>query len=505
MRIGFYVQVFESLGVEYLSACLKQAGHETFVFFDPKLGNDTFMNNSRLARLLDIEDILVEKMLEADLDLVAFSVMTDTYANSLRIAQKLKNSANIKTVFGGIHVSCVPEKVVRETAVDYLIVGEGEQALVELANALQAGDDPNGIPNLGYCGNGEAVLNPLRPLVENLDTLPFPDSELFWKRAGGYRNSCYNIVASRGCPLSCTFCCNPLMKKMYKGKGKWHRRRSVDNVIEELKLAREMCSFNRVQFWDDDFVDDISWLAEFSKKYAETIRLPFFAWAHPKNIDEEAALLLAKAGCQELSLGVQSVYPSTRKEYLRRFETDEQIRQAFDALRKTNIFISTQNILQLPGQTVEEAHALAEFYFENPVNLAHVQLLRYYPRTEVVEIARKQGLLTCEQIELFEDAKNARLLSVAQADDQPEFLKVRNFVVLMSVLPRFVSKFLLHKKRYRHLPVTRTSHIVIILCGLIKRVFSKKRRFTMVYTVPEYCTHYLYFIWRKLCWKLGKR
>lgn len=504
MRIGFYMEVFEGLGVEYLSACLRQAGHETLLFFDPKLGNDTVVLSKPLAYLLNMEDMIAEQMAEAELDVAAFSVMTDTYGNALRMAQKLKARCDVPTVFGGIHASSVPERVLAQPAVDYAVVGEGEHALLDLVEALESGETEAPISNVGRKSEGRIVIQPPRPLVEDLDTLPFPDTDLFWKRARGYRNSCYNIVASRGCPMACTYCCNPLMKKLYRGKGRWHRRWSVDNVIKEMIEAVGRHDFDRVNFWDDDFVDNAAWLEEFAGKYETAIGLPFFAWAHPRNVNPHAVALLEKAGCQELSLGVQSTNEQTRRTYLQRFENNEELKAAFAAVRDSNIFLSTQNILQLPGQTPEEAHDMVRFYAENPVELAHVQLLRYYPRTEVVRIAKELGMITDADIERFEEAEGPRLLSVAQPDDQPVFLKVRHFIVLMGLLPRFLIRFLLCNRRYMHLPTTRTSHVFILLTGMFQRLFSKKKRFVMSYTIPEYLMHYVRFASMKLAWTLRR-
>ncbi len=504
MRIGFYVQIFESLGVEYLSACLKQAGHETLLFFDPKLGDDSFVLSKRLAHMLSVEDLLVARMASARLDIAAFPVMTDTFATALRVAGKLKEHCNTTTVFGGVHVTSVPERVLAHPEVDYIVVGEGEEAFTELAYALEHGKETARIPNAGSHCNGELLINPPRPLVEELDALPFPDTGLFWRNGSGYKSSCYNIVASRGCPMSCTFCCNPLMRKIYSGKGSWHRRRSVGNVMAELKQAVANYSFDRVNFWDDDLIDDIDWLEEFAPRYAREIGLPFFAWAHPRTTNKRSVALLEQAGCREISLGVQSTNEETRSHFLHRYETNEEILSAFNAVRGSSIFLSTQNILQLPGQSIQEAQEMARFYFEHPVDMAHVQLLRYYPRTEIVEIAKEQNMLNDEDINRFEEARQSRLLSVTQPEDIDAFLKVRNFVVLLGVLPRFLSAFLLRHNRYVHLPLTKTSHVFILLCGGVRRLFTTKRRFVMTYKLREYALHYLHFVSVKLKWKLAK-
>ncbi len=504
LKVGFYVQVFESLGVEYLSAALKEAGHETCIFFDPVLGNDVIYQNRFLASFLSLEDMLLEKMLGADLDLLAFSVTTDDYAGMLHMANHIKEHSEIPIVFGGIHVSCVPERVLVQPAVDYVIVGEGEQALVDLAEALSRGEPVEQIPNVGYCSDEGIHINPPRSLVENLDSLPFPDKALFWEKAEGFKKSIYGMIASRGCLYSCTYCCNSSMRSVYKGKGRWHRRRSVDNVLAELEWARNQYDFERVRFWDDNFVDDEEWLEEFAEKYRACIGLPFFVWTSPSHTTDKVVRLLKKAGCQEISMGVQTCYESTRKKYLHRSDTNEEISKAIATVRDAKIFLSTANILQLPGQTLDEARDLAAFYCENRVDLAYVFLLRYYPRTRIVDIATQEGILSSADVEGLEKAETRWANSVAGPHDDLAFLKIRDFIVLSNMLPRFLIRFLLKNDRYRYLPVSKTTSYLTVTCGIAKRLFTSKRHMALGFRLSEYIFHYLRFIWLKLRWKLGK-
>ena len=112
MRIGFYLRAFKSPAIECLSAVLKRAGHETFLFFDPALGDDLQFQNKMLARLCGTEDLVIDRMASSNLDVAAFSITTDLYRDTLRVAGKFKKLADVPTVFGGVHVSALPERVV---------------------------------------------------------------------------------------------------------------------------------------------------------------------------------------------------------------------------------------------------------------------------------------------------------------------------------------------------------------------------------------------------------
>lgn len=505
MRIGFYVRSAENLGVEYLSAFLKRAGHETLIFFDPCLAEDFIMENRAFAGLLSLEDLLVERMVEADLDLAAFSVTTATYAGAIRVAQAFKKRTGIATVFGGSHVSCTPETVARHPAVDYAVVGEGEETLVELSNAIRQKTSVRSISNLCFEDDRLLIRNPPRPLIQDLDSLPFPDTDLFWRDAEGFKSSAYMAIASRGCPTAtCTYCCNSLMKKIYANKGCWHRRRSVEGLLAELESARSRHSISRIQFWDDSFVDDIDWLTEFSEKYPARIGLPFFVWAHPAHTDREVAALLKRAGCREVGTGIQTVYEDTRRKYLRRYETNRQITDALAAVRETGIYLSTYVILQLPGQTLQEARDIIAFFHENPVDFPYVTFARYFPGTRLVDLALREGMLGSDDVAALERGERADSVCVAQPYDQRAFVKIRQMIGLTSLLPRRVVAFLIRNHRYEYLPGMRTTHYLTVIVGGLKGLLRRKRHIPMLYSLYEYCTHHARFVWIKIKWKLGR-
>ncbi len=508
MRIGFYVQVFESLGVEYLSASLKQAGHETELFYDPALCDDIIAEKQWLSRLLSIEDLLVERMASSGIELAAFTVTTDTFARALRVAAKLKRISGIPTVFGGIHATSAPERVMEHQEIDYAIMGEGEQALVDLADALQERRPAASIENLCFRQNGNLAINPVRHLVEDLDTLPFPDKALFWDCPTALHTNRYTIMTSRGCAFSCTYCCNSYLRPLYRGKGHWLRRRSVDNAITELVAAKSRFSFNRVQFWDDNFVGDAAWLEEFADKYPKAVGIPFFAWVNPKLADKSTVALLEKAGCGEINIGVQTVHETTRRRYLRRRDTNAEIKDILDAARGTNMFVSTDNILQLPGQTLDEALDLARFYADNPVDLPYAFIFRAYPRTRIVKMLQEESGAEYSKA-CMETAMSGRSNSVMHSGDQTDLMKVRTLILLTSLLPRSALLFLLRNARYKYLPMSKTSTLLTVLCGLQRRLFSKKRHMPCGFKLSEYACHWLRFailgvIWRSR-WMMERR
>jgi len=243
MRVAFVFQSFENLGVEALSAALTRAGHETALFFDPKLFDDTFYHNGFLSNLFDVRTKVIRDLVGWEPDVVAFSVLSDLYPWATNMARSIKEVYKAPIIFGGIHPTSVPDIVIQDQNVDYVVQGEGDETIVELVDYIADGASPADLPNVWSKVNGEIKGNPPRPLIRDLDSLPFPDKALYDHTfVKGTR--IYTIMASRGCPHKCTYCNAALLKELYcEEKGSHWRARSVDNVIEELEWAQ---SENRV-------------------------------------------------------------------------------------------------------------------------------------------------------------------------------------------------------------------------------------------------------------------
>lgn len=190
----------------------------------------------------------------------------------------------IPIVFGGIHPTCVPEEVIKNDFVDFVIRGEGEYALLDLVNSLDSGGFNYEIKSVWFKKNGEIIRNPLHPLIQDLDKLPFPDKELFCREDSNFKTG-HLLMTGRGCFYRCTFCMNNFLKSLYPGE-RYVRRRSVDNVILELEIVKNKYSISQIEICDDLFCYDKKWLKEFSKKYSDKINIPFHIFAHPQEIDE---------------------------------------------------------------------------------------------------------------------------------------------------------------------------------------------------------------------------
>jgi len=335
MRVVFVALAYGGLSISYLSAVLKKNEHEVFVLFDPMLFGDGEMQMSLLSKIFSYKKILVEEILNLKPDLVAFSVVTDHYKYLSEIAKLIKNKKDIPILFGGIHPTSVPELVIENPFVDIVCVGEGEDAIAELANSFDGSKFDTDIKNLWFKKEGKVIKNDVRPLIKNLDNLPFPDHDQFYSIFFGFRYG-YGIIASRGCPFNCTYCNNNVYRNVY-GANYSLRRRSVDNVIHELKLAKKKYNPKFIRFHDEVFTSDKGWLKEFSYKYKRYIGLPLFCFVHPHTIDEGGVRLLKSAGCYEVQMGVQTFSDELNRDVLGRNTSIKKIAEVIRLFKKYEI------------------------------------------------------------------------------------------------------------------------------------------------------------------------
>lgn len=362
----------ENLGVMYLSSYLKRSGHRTECFIEL------------------LERDLIRAVREYAPDVIGFTVMSGTHRWCIETARRLKCQDNL-IVFGGPHPTFFPE-VIREPAVDAVCIGEGEQPMLELADSFPDLEKMAGIRNLHVKVGDVVVKNELRDLVADLDDLPFPDRELFYKYDLLRKNSRKTVITSRGCPYSCAFCFNAGYRRLYAGKGRYVRRRSVDNVLAEILEVKRNFPLKSVFFQDDTFVLDRDWIRDFADQYRRRVTLPFTCFVRADLMTEEVAEALKKAGCVCVHFGIESGSEHIRNEVLKKGVSDAQISETARLLKGQGIRFKTYNMLRLPGETVEEA-------FEKTVKMNSTigtdypwsSIMCPYPRTDLVEYLVRQG------------------------------------------------------------------------------------------------------------------
>jgi radical SAM superfamily enzyme YgiQ (UPF0313 family) len=232
-------------------------------------------------------------------DIVSFSISSFGFQWAVEAAKEIKSEIDTITLFGGPHPTYFPEFATSE-GVDYACRGEGEGAMLDLANTIDDHGPLDDIPNLMRRGpNGELISNPLRPLIGDLDSLPFPDRDIYFKyrplRQLGYKR----FLVGRGCPYGCSYCFNRAAQEMYKGLGKYVRHRSPAEVVAEIQQVRTRYDLQTVGFSDDTFTTNKRWLLEFLELYRREVAVPFTCLTRINELDEEIA---EARGCGSIHL-----------------------------------------------------------------------------------------------------------------------------------------------------------------------------------------------------------
>lgn len=491
MKVVFVYPSYESLGLELVSAMLKTRGHETQLVFDPCLFDDTFLQVKTLNRLFQNTEHVVQEVVEARPDVVAFSAVTDTFRWCVLMAEAIKRRIDVPVVMGGIHITSVGEVALEEPSIDFIIKGEGEHPMVELVEALEAGHGIEQVPNVGYRVGGKAVVNPIRPLLTDLDSLPFPDKSLY-DHTPVNAHYVYTTTASRGCRYSCSFCNNNMLRREYRGLGKYLRRRTPRNVIDELLSARRVYDYQAVNFYDEIFSDDREWLLEFCDLYEKHIRVPYICCVHPLEVREHVADRMAASGCVKVDLGVQSNDEEVRKRVIFRKEDDQDVARTVKVLQDRGISVHCENIFGLPGQTEEQIIRAAEFYNEVRPSVLKVYWLRYYPRTGIVKVAQEHGLLTEEEIHQLDRGHGSKSFATGgSVTVSPTFKKLNLFFMLILHLPRGLVAWVLRHRLYRWLPTWGVAHFSTIIMRMLNQQEDREYEF-MKY---RYTSQYRYYVY----------
>ncbi len=455
MKIAFVNDCIERLGVEYISALLKNAGHDVKLFVDPQLFDDVHIHHKALNRYFDHKQKIIADLLEYRPDLIAFSVDTESYAWASGMARAVKSRMEAPVIFGGIHPSSVPDHVIRNDAVDILCVGEGEYPMLELAESMARGEMDTHISNLWFKQQGKIVRNPLRPLLKDLDVLPYADHDLFYSHSPYFQQG-YGTIVSRGCPYTCSYCCHSYLRKLYQANGTYLRLRSVSNVIEELKDHVAKYDVGTITFFDDNFGYNFKWLEEFSREYARAIKKRFKVTTHPEIVSREYIRLLKDAGCCSVDLGIQSWDRQVRRYWFQRDVETGVMRRAMELIKEARLELICDNIFNVPAQDDEQyIQTLLPYTDIKPHRIIFNQL-KYYPGVAITEKAKREGFIGEERYRMILDGADQKGVYldevVLKERERKSFVKMKVFLYLMDCFPKKFSRYVIMKKIYRYFP-----------------------------------------------------
>lgn len=398
-------------GIGMMSAVLKSRGHQT-----------------RLAYLFGRRDTssLTGAVAGWQPDIVAFSAVSPQYGEVRRLFTLLKPFTAF-TILGGQHATLAPECLEEIEGLNAICVGEGEYPMLELADALARGGSADAIQNLWVKKpNGKIVRNPARPFIDDLDSLPFPDRELFdYQRIVDSDFNTALFMFSRGCPYDCTFCSNHALRQ--KQPGRYVRFRSVESALSEIRAVTDRYRVKTLYFNDDCFTAQKSFLDGFCSRYPLEFKLPFDINARPETLDDDVCRQLKEAGCRRVSIGIESGSEQFRREVLGRRQTNERIIEAFAACRRAGLKTKSFNIVGFPHETPA--------IFQETVNLNRriqpdsviLGVFEPYPGTKLAEVCRQEGYLSANNAGACFVGRRDTVLNMPQFPREAILKCFRNF------------------------------------------------------------------------------
>ncbi|MFN8050316.1 MAG: cobalamin-dependent protein [Acidimicrobiales bacterium] len=440
MKVTFVALGQEQLAVSLLSSVLQREGHETSLVYNPALFDDRYyLDVPLLGRFFDRFDRVIDEIVAEAPDLLAFSVITPTYQWFVAVANAVKARMDVPVIFGGVHPSAVPEVCLENDCVDYVCVGEGEEALVRLCEVLPpAGERPaTPIANLAWMDRGTLVRGPSAPFLADLDSLPYWDKAMWADHVRIADN--WVTMSSRGCPYRCTFCFNNFFAKI-PGKGNsrgYLRQRSIGHMMGELVEAKATFDIKRVEFDDDIFTTKKQWIHDFLIEYRREIDVPFICLVHPRYIDRDMARWLKDAGCLSVQMGVQSADEEYKRHELLRMENDAHLRDSLASLKSANLDAKLDHMLGLPGEPLEAQELALELYKEFPPRRISTFWLTHLPGVELTKQAVARGDLTEEDYASINRGESGRFhtRSFIHASDQKIYRRYELLYRLIPLLP----------------------------------------------------------------------
>ena len=430
MRIAFVHDIIQfsiPLGTTLIAGALRHGGHEVDVFV---VENDP--------------DKTIRELEQYKPDAIAFSVITGSHQEYIIIARAIKQKLNIPIIWGGPHATFSP-KIVEEDYADAVCVGEGEEAVIEFANAFDSEGKklPTKIANFWVKINGKIYRNEVRPRNKSLDDLPYAARDLFLDKFPILKkHGIKHFIAHRGCPHKCSYCFNHTYNKMYleqAGDKKVLFSRTPDSIIDEILWLKETETIKMVQFVDDVFTMHKKWTLDFAKIYEKRCRIPFAINARFDHMDEEIVSSLAKAGLSIVNAGIESGNDYMRNKIMVREQTLESIFLAGSLLKKYGVKLHTENVLGNPGETFDMTMETLKLNMKLKPEIANSAIFAPYPGLKMTQYAIEEGYFDGNFDRLEATYFDKSVLKFKKKEEEKKIQNLRCFFSLLAHHPWLLS------------------------------------------------------------------
>ncbi len=332
---------------------------------------------------------LENRIAETNPDLVGFTSNSGNM-DTVRLMTKRLKRRGLKVVLGGSHPTAAPVQSLKYTSADMAVVGEGEETLLALLNALENGITLHSIPGLAVRLGKDIHVNPRRPLISNIDDIPLPDRSLVSQ--GEYFGNV--LITGRGCPFNCAYCASRTLW------GRQVRLRSVESILAELKSlettrlpGESHAGRNVVKIVDDTFTVSKSRTMKLLDRIIQSGLhcFEYTAGVRADTLDEAVVAKLKEANFRRVTLGVESGSPRILK-MIRKGETNEDVRRALHLLRSAGIRSHAFFMIGLPDERPEDIELSKKLIVEARPDYVEVNMVTPYPGTDIFDKLIPEGI-----------------------------------------------------------------------------------------------------------------
>jgi len=394
------------LGLAYIAAYLEQHHYEVSIIDARSLSKDRVIVSPGKALYGLTDDELRREIEKRAPDIVGISCMYTAYSGDAHRVAKITKDINraIAVVMGGAYASTLPNMALKDNNVDVVVHGEGEETFLELVQYIENKQEYVEMRGISFKDKqGLIVNNPGRPLIADLDTIPFParhllDMNLYLDNKPGFyamRAPSATMITSRGCPNACIYC---TIQSVW-GNRKW-RGRSPQNVVNEIEVLHKEYGIKEIYWMDDSAGTSKQRLAEICREILR--RNLDIKWTTPNGIahwflDEETLSLMKMAGCYRITFGIESGNAQTRAFLGKPFPLD-QAKRMIRFANSIGMWTISTFIIGFSFETEETIMDTINFACNSGMDMAVFYLLCPHPGTKVYEIFKEEGLLNLDRI-----------------------------------------------------------------------------------------------------------
>lgn len=383
--VGSQINYWQPLGTLYVASILKQAGHEV------KFLNGAFTTHAEI--LEEVKDYNPEF---AGIYSTAFG-----WPGAKKTASDVKRlNGRMFICVGGPYAVAMQDRCLLDKeagVIDAVVTGEGELTVPEMLDRLQQGKSLTGVEGVVYRDGDGIINNPPRPLISNLDSIPFPDRELLGDKnlyipppATYKRKPVAVMLTSRGCNRRCIYCF-----QLDKERKSGIRFRSVKNVLAEIELCLEQ-GYREIKFLDDTFAADYDRAMRIACEIkSRHLDFTWFVSARVDQVDKPLLMAFKEAGCWAILLGAESGVQKNLNT-IRKGITLDQTRKAVKTAKEAGLKVITPFIFGIPGETFDEGLKTVEFACKLDPDIANFHAITPFPGTELYDNVEKYGTVSNE-------------------------------------------------------------------------------------------------------------